>query len=95
MQMRLTVNNILFVKEGTMDDLTYAWYVAMKSHRVSDLRIYRRFDKDGCLVIDAYPKECLPASVQKFINASSRTLFFEREEPAGFTGGHYVEYIYR
>lgn len=78
--MRLTTNNIAFVKELTRDGVTYGWFVAMKSQRVSDARSY-----------SYTPKFQLPVSVQRFIAERSREVFDEHD----WHEEHYIHYIYR
>ena len=51
--MRLTLKNILFVKEHQMDGKDNGWYVGMKSRCVSDGREYKNW-------------ESLPATVKTF-----------------------------
>lgn len=93
--MKLTRGNIMFVKENTLNGITYSWHVAMRSNSISDSRHYCHTDKEGRTIVEQYRRECLPATIQKYINNSHREVFYEREEPSGYTGGHYVQYIYR
>lgn len=65
--MRLTVNNIRFVKVYTLYGITYQWYVAMKSNYVSDGRTYVNYYENGVTAVKEYPLESLPKTVQKFL----------------------------
>ena len=64
--MRLSLNNILFVKEVEHNGESKCFYVAMISHCVSDLRRYE-------------PGE-LPATVRKFIEKRRPVLFHHSED---------------
>lgn len=86
--MRLTTNNIDFVKELTEDGVAYSWYVAMKSHRTSDGRHYCYCDKEGRTIVKEYRKEDLPKSVQSFIDTH------KREQFSRIDARHY-QYIYK
>ena len=91
--MRLTSNNIRFVKEFTCNGKPYRWYVAMKSNCVSDGRDYRTIDEDNCILYDEeWPIDQLPKSVQKFIEKSIRETFIEEAETKW---GTISQYIYR
>jgi hypothetical protein len=78
--MRLTVNNIRFVKAMTHKEsgIIYAWYVGMKSGYVSDGRSYINCE-NGKTVIREYPVTDLPKAVQTFVNTHSSSLFDETE----------------
>lgn len=78
--MKLTVNNISFVKAKKHKEsgIVYAWCVGMKSGWVSDLRMYYNFE-NGKTVIREYPITDLPVSVQEFIKIHSETVFDETE----------------
>lgn len=91
MQMKLTTNNIKFVKELTCDDRTYGWFVAMKSGYVSDSRNYINYEDGKTTSKYEFPKEQLPKAVQKFIDNSTRETF----EASEHHGSTFVQYIYR
>ena len=86
--MRLTVNNIAFVKELTEDGISYNWFVAMKNGLCCDSRAYAHYDETGRTTVKEIKKEDLPKSVQVFIDSHERKLFTRIDE------GHY-QYIYR
>ena len=73
--MRLTVNNIDFVKELTEDGISYNWFVAMKSGRICDSIHYAHYDKDRRTIVKEIKKEDLPKTVQKFIDTHERMQF--------------------
>ena len=77
--MKLTMDNILFVKRYEHKGTTYHWFVAMKSRKVSDSRSYVN-EENGKSVIKAYPKDCLPKTVQKFLDQNTETQIVEGEE---------------
>ena len=62
--------DIKFVKRMEQDGITYNWFVATKSNRVSDSRSYTNYE-NGKTVIKEFPKEWLPKMVQKFIDSHS------------------------
>jgi len=64
--MRLSSNNIRFVKEVKHNGKTKCFYVAMISHCVSDLR---RYEPEG-----------LPATVRRFIGKRRPELFHHSED---------------
>lgn len=72
--MRLTLNNIDFVKELTEDGISYNWFVAMKSGRMCDSIHYAHY-KNGVSIVKEIKKEDLPKTVQKFIDSHERKLF--------------------
>lgn len=78
--MRLTLNNIDFVKEFTYNGVTYLWDVAMKSHRICDGREFINYDKNGRTVVKEYKFERLPKTVQKFIQTSNSEVWTEDDE---------------
>lgn len=78
--MNFTANNIAFVKRQELDGMTYSWFVALKSGRVSDTRSYINYNEDGKTCIKPYEKELLPKAVQKFINTHSESVFTEDED---------------
>ena len=69
--MRLALKNIRFVKCLEQDGIIYEYYVAMKSGKISDGRLY--FDDKRMLV--TYPVERLPVTVQKYIATHKRSVF--------------------
>ena len=69
--MKLTTNNIRFVKVLVKNGITYEVHVAMKSHLVSDSRTYVNYDENGTTVVADYPFEKLPKAVQKFIQQAA------------------------
>lgn len=77
--MKLTMNNILFVKRLEHNDVTYSWFVAMKSRRISDARNYINVE-NGKTVIKEYPAEWLPKTVQNFISTYSETKIVDGDE---------------
>lgn len=83
--MRLSENNILFIKELRKDGITYEWFVCMKSRNASDSRQYVNYDKTGKTIIASYEKERLPKAAQNFLAKSSCML---EEENNGFS--HYI-----
>jgi hypothetical protein len=88
--MKLTMNNIHFVKEYTQDGMTYAWFVVMKSNRVSDTRSYINYDENGRTTAKEYPKEWLPKTVQKFIDQSNREEFTPEHETKYVSIAHWI-----
>lgn len=90
--MRLTANNIRFVKELTTNGITWGWHIAMKDYQLSSARYYTNTDKNGMNMHTEYPKELLPKSVQKFLENSQRELYQTIENKKY---GQYVEYIYQ
>lgn len=62
--------DIKFVKRIEQDGITYNWFVAHKSNRVSDSRNFINYE-NGKTVIKEFPKEALPKMVQKFIDSHS------------------------
>ena len=48
--MKLTVNNIQFVKRMESDGITYEWFVAMKSNRISDSRMFTNYENNRTVV---------------------------------------------
>lgn len=91
MPMKLTTNNIKFVKELTCDGRTYSWFVAMKSGYVSDSRNYINYENGKTTSKYEFPKGRLPKAVQKFIDNSSREEFDTSEHH----GSAFAQYIYR
>ena len=83
--MRLTENNIRFVKEYTVDGITYGWYVCMKSNKVSDGRNYSAHG------FELYPVDKLPKTVQNFIQKHSWEIwnYYEDHEH------EFTTYIYK
>ena len=87
--MRLTKNNIKFVKRIEKDEVTYCWFVMMKSGRISDAREYINY-LNGRTTAEEYSMDRLPAAVRNFVNEHEESIFCDARETAG-----YVEYIYR
>ena len=83
--MRLTTNNIKFVKELTCDGITYGWFV-------SDSRNYINYENGKTTCKQTFPKNQLPKAVQKFIENSVPELFLYDEQN---TYGALAQYIYR
>ena len=94
--MRLTTNNIAFVKELRINDMSYSWYVALKSNRVlkrnrvSNTHNYVNYE-DGKTVVKEYPMDRLPKSVQKFIADKMP----ENIREDNYNGMAITEHIYR
>lgn len=95
--MRLTKSNIRFVKELTMDGLTYGWYVSLGS--VSASREYINYEAYDLMdnrsfrtVCKEYEKEKLPSYVLQFISEHERKIW--TSEDFG-NGENYTEYIYK
>ena len=72
--MRLTQNNINFVKRYTKNGVTYQYFVGMKDRNISSTRVYINYDENGKTVVKHFDKEWLPKSVQKFIDSHEETL---------------------
>lgn len=70
--------DIKFVKRMEQDGLTYAWFVASKSNRVSDSRQFINYE-NGKTCVKEYKKEDLPKMIQKFIDSHN-----EEEIDLGF-----------
>ena len=85
--MRLIEKNIEFVREMTKDDITYYYFVKMKSNNSSDNKQFINYNKNGVTTDDYYAKERLPKSVQNFIN--KREPILERSDIV------YATYIYK
>lgn len=73
--MRLTKNNIRFVKELIHKGIVYEYVVVMKSGYVSDTRIFLETDSGGKSTGKPYDKTNLPKSVLAFIDGHSRVQF--------------------
>lgn len=87
MIMRLTTDNIKFVKELRNNGMTYSWYVGMKSNYVSDGRNYVHYE-NGKTVVKEYKKEDLPKAVRKFLEDKREEIFAVNDEET-------IVYIYR
>lgn len=87
--MRLTVNNIAFVKELTCDGLTYSFFVSMKSGRVSDSISYINYENNKT-VVKEFEKKRLPVSVQKFIDRHTKKEFSKDT----YQNKEFIHYIY-
>lgn len=90
--MRLTTNNIKFVKELIFDGITYGWFVSMKSGYVSDCRSYINYENGKTTCKQPFPKNQLPKAVQKFIENSDPELILYDDENIY---GVFTQYIYR
>lgn len=91
--MRLTNDNIKFVKEFRKDGMPYMWFLAMQTNNISDCREYINYDENGRTTDIEYPKDRLPKTVQKFIEEHEPELFDEHE---GFIEGTTITvHIYR
>jgi len=78
--MRLIKDNILFVKQRHKDGITYNYFVAMKSRKVSDNRVYNNI-VNGKSTDDYYEFERLPKTVQEFVKEKYKAKsFFYTEE---------------
>ena len=93
--MRLTTNNILFVKELTVGGMPYCWFVSMKSNCVSDAREYKHIDDRGFTICKEYPRELLPKCVRVFIESSYPETLRAEEQSVFDPEKPFVEYIYR
>lgn len=91
--MKLTANNIRFVKRLELNGVTYAWYVGMKSGQISDSRYFINYDKRGRTCAEPYPMERLPKSVQTFIGSHEERVFSESNEDNFME--YIIEHIYR
>lgn len=80
--MRLTVDNIKFVKVHDYNGMPYSWMVVMKSGRVSDSRNYVNYENNKT-VVKEYPQEWLPKAVQKFIEDAAEELINSTEDKDG------------
>lgn len=65
--MKLTEKNIDRVIMKTMNEITYCYFVVMKSGRVSDSRQFINV-VNGKTTADYYDKSRLPKAVQQFID---------------------------
>lgn len=72
--MKLTVNNIQFVKRMESDGITYEWFVAMKSNRVSDSRMFTNYENNRT-VVKEFGIDRLPATVRKFVETHKEEVF--------------------
>lgn len=89
--MRLSINNIRFVKEMTRDGVPYCWYVSLNGFAVSDSRNFVNLDENGrttCLI--EYPKDRLPKTVQKFIEQRTREEFYPEHETKYGAIAHWI-----
>ena len=81
--MKLTINNIKFVKRHEKDGVTYCWYVGMKSNKISDNRHWINRDSDGKSYVAEYDKSLLPKSVQKFIDRHNEVCITDETDDNG------------
>ncbi len=88
--MRLTEKNIDFVKRLEMDRITYGFYVAMKTGKISDSREYMHYENNKTVYKKFYFNQ-LPGTVKKFIKSHKESVFTS----AVFGNGSYTEYIYK
>lgn len=88
--MKLTINNIDYVKRLVLDGITYGFYVSMKSGNISDSREYMNFENNKT-VYSEFSFDRLPETVKKFIVSHHESIFTS----ASFGTGNYTEYIYR
>lgn len=79
MIMRLTTDNIDFVKEIRKNGMPYSWYISMKSRNVSDGRNFVHYE-NGKTVVKEYKKEDLPKAVQKFLEGKIAEIFAKNDE---------------
>ena len=89
--MRLTLNNIKFVKEHRYNGVTYAWYVAMKSNLVSDGLYFRYYTDKGISGHIEYPVTDLPKTVQKYLAINNCGICIET---SGILNDEYDVYMY-
>jgi len=87
--MRMTKNNIKFVKRLEKDGMTYGWFVSMKSNRISDCREYINY-RNGRTVVEEYELDRLPKTVRDFVESHEESIFTDERETTGF-----ATYIYR
>ena len=85
--MKLTANNISFVKRHECGGITYGWFVSMKSGAVSDARTFINYDERGRTCVKPYEKERLPKAVQKFIASHDERILYEKD---GDDFKHYI-----
>ena len=85
--MRLTTENIAFVKEIRNNGMSYSWYVSMKSRNISDGRNFVNYE-NGKSVVKEYKKEDLPKAVQKFLEGKKAEIFAKNDEET-------IVYVYR
>lgn len=87
--MRLTKNNINFVREVQVDGNPIQWYVVMKNNWVSDMRAYSYSNISRYSKPTPFPATDLPKTVQEFINDHACKLDWLDEETE-FTITHYT-----
>ena len=87
---KLTVNNIEFVKERTLDGMTYGWAVALKGG-VSQLRDYTNYDENGRTIAAEYSLDRLPKTVQKYVQSHNAKTW---ASDTNKDGSEFVVYIY-
>ena len=94
--MKLTYDNIDFVRVRTHNEKPYGYFVRMKSNRASDHRDYALY-KDGKTTTGDYKKEWLPKTIQKFLENHQReedTAFNKMLEQCG-SEEDFKFYIYK
>lgn len=88
---RLTINNIQFVKEQTLDGRAYGWFVSVKGG-ASEARDFRDYDVYGRSTSSEYSADRLPKTVQRYIESHRAETFTTFTNPDGSV---FTEYIYR
>lgn len=88
--MRLTKGNINHVTVIEKDGIPYSWFVAMRSLKVSDSRLYCNY-RNGRSTDDEYKLEWLPKAVQAFVEDANR----EETRNDDWKGSNYIHYTYR
>lgn len=84
--MRMTKNNIKFVKRLEKEGTTYNWFVKMKDGTAHDYINYR----NGRTVAEEYKLDRLPKAVQSFVKEHEESIWTDERETTGF-----AHYIYR
>lgn len=87
--MRLVEKNIVFVKQSVYNGVTYSWFVKAGRY-VSDCQSFINYE-NGKTVVEDYPLESLPKSVQKFVSKRKAELFSSDE----IGKNNFTIYIYR
>lgn len=84
--MRMSKNNISFVKRSEKDGMTYNWFVKMKDGQGHDYINYR----NGRTVAEEYNIDRLPKAVKSFVEEHNEGIWTDERESTGF-----AVYIYR
>ena len=87
--MKLIEKNIAHVWRMEMNGMTYSYFVALKSGRVSDSRNFINYE-NGRTVAKEYPAEWLPVSVRKFIQKHDEELRADMVDGDGKVWRHYL-----